>query len=79
MKMRLYVAYDRVAEEAGPVFQAANDGVAARKFRQILQEVPAIDLDGYKLYSVGQYDSTEMLVTGFDVPLEVLVELGDRK
>ena len=39
--MNLYVIYDRVAQESGPVFEAKNDGIAVRQMRNLLSENPA--------------------------------------
>lgn len=50
--MNLYVIYDKVAEESGPVFEAKNDAVAARKMRDFAKSNP-IDPSEYKLLYVG--------------------------
>lgn len=75
MDYRLYVVYDRVAEEAGPIFCAVNDGVARRQYRGILQNVSPVDMDSYKLYCLGMYNSEEMTVEGAAVPMEVAMEV----
>nr|WAE43336.1 MAG: hypothetical protein [Microviridae sp.] len=36
METRLYVVYDLVALESGPIFEAKNDGVALRQFGQLM-------------------------------------------
>lgn len=61
--MRLYCIYDRVAEEAGPVMQCPNDGVALRAYRQALQQVSQVDKDAYWLYYVGDIDTHKMVLT----------------
>lgn len=64
----LYTIKDTVAEEAGPVFQAINDGVAIRRTIQLLIDVP--DSEEYKLYRVGTFDSFSMSVTS-EEPFEI--------
>lgn len=48
----VYVIYDTVAEEAGPLFESLNDGVAVRHMCQVMQQVknPA----EYQLIHVGE-------------------------
>ena len=38
----MYVVYDRVAEESGPIFEAKNDGTAARAARDPWQALRAL-------------------------------------
>ena len=47
----LYVIYDTVAEEAGPIFDAKSDAVAVRACRQTLGQVSTIS--DYQLICVG--------------------------
>ena len=47
----LYVIYDTVAEEAGPVFDAKSDAVAVRACRQTLGQVSSVS--EYQLICVG--------------------------
>lgn len=72
MTIRLYTIYDRVAEEAGPIFSAINDGVAVRQFRQLSREISPIDKDSYKLYFLGQFDTSVMSITVEVLPSEVM-------
>jgi len=37
MKRKLYVIYDRVAMESGPIFEAKNDGIARRQFENAME------------------------------------------
>ena len=74
--MRLYTVYDRALEEAGPVFCQANDALAIRAYRHLLQEqADPIDADDYRLYLVGEYDPKAMTV-GSIVPREIVVPDG---
>lgn len=60
--MRLYTVYDRVAEQAGPVYCAVNDGVALRMYRALLQQERVADKDAYWLYALGDYDTSSMVI-----------------
>ena len=71
MGERLYVIYDRVAEECGPVYQAHNDGVSLRQYRGLLQQVTR--QDDYQLLLVGTIDTKTMLITPVSPPSEVVV------
>ena len=64
MNNRLYVIYDKVAEEAGPIFQAINDGIAVRQFAQTMKDVPYSIREEYVLYGIGEVDSKTLVVTG---------------
>lgn len=55
-EMELYVIYDKVAEESGPIYMAINEGVALRQAVQILKPLPVTTRDDYKLMRVGFYD-----------------------
>ena len=50
-KRYLYVIYDSVAEEAGPVFDAKSDAVAVRACRQALGQVSSVS--EYQLVCIG--------------------------
>lgn len=55
MILNLYTIYDRTAEEAGPVFQAVNDGVARRNYRNL--GIPADLENEYELRCIGIIDT----------------------
>jgi len=57
IKMCLFVVYDRIAEESGPVFEAVNTGVAIRNYRAILSRANNYP-EEYQLLQVGTYDHT---------------------
>lgn len=75
--MRLYTVYDRVAEQAGPVYCAVNDGVALRMYRALLQEERVADQDAYWLYALGDYDMSSMVIVPMTPPSRV--ELPDAQ
>lgn len=52
----MYTIYDKVAQEAGPVFLAKNNGVALRMV-QNSPEFKNMNLGDFALYLVGTYDS----------------------
>lgn len=69
--MRLYTVYDRVAEQAGPVYCAVNDGVALRMYRALLQGEHVVDPDVYWLYALGDYDVSSMVIVPISPPARV--------
>lgn len=60
--MKLYVIYDRAAEECGPVYEAKNDQVAIRQFKQVMEKAIAGAWDEFWLYSVGELDTKTMRI-----------------
>lgn len=60
MRYNLYVVKDKLAEEAGPPFQAVNDKVAIRHFNAM--NIPEALKDEYELLCVGSYDSKEIFI-----------------
>lgn len=56
--INLYVIYDKLAEKCGPVFEADNDAVACRAFRQIMSK--SVSDQDYDLYCVGKIDQQTM-------------------
>lgn len=71
-QVNLYVIYDRVAMESGPIFEAPNHGVALRGFRQGMANVDPLDKDAYKLMQVGTMDKASMKVECLFPPEEIL-------
>lgn len=64
MEQKLYVIWDKVAEEAGPVFQAHNDAVAARS--AVIGLKTAHNMADYELICVGEIDTVSL--QGFILP-----------
>ena len=65
---KVYTIYDRDAGEAGPLFQAVNDKVAARGFRHAMLEAVA---DGdFQLMCVGEFNEEKPEIIG--TPLRVV-------
>lgn len=75
--MKVYTVFDRVAEEAGPLYEAINDGIALRNFRGVMEKIPPYQHGDYRLYCIAEYDNKTMAVIGNE-PREVLFseELG---
>lgn len=71
--VKLYVIYDRVAMEGGPVFAAKNDDVAIRSFHQLVSK--ADNPDDYCLYHVGEYDCEIPKVDGLLIPTAINTEV----
>lgn len=70
MKTNMYVIYDRVAQEAGPIFEAKNDGVAYRSFAKLRegQETP----EDFSLLKLGMFDHDIVKLTIADEPIDVV-------
>lgn len=75
--MNLYVIYDRVAQESGPVFEAKNDGIAVRQMRNVLSENPASKPLEYQLLNVGTIDHETNVITPIGTPLDVSFSLEE--
>lgn len=54
MRRKLYVIYDRAAEESGPIYEAKNDAIALRNFSQVVDGKPFSE--DQELLCVGEID-----------------------
>lgn len=84
MKRRLYVIYDTIAEDSGPVFEAVNDGVARRYYDKLCAENmqdPVFKANDYQLICVGIIDKTTFLIdtTNMPVPVEWTMSLVEEE
>lgn len=70
MKHGIYVIFDKVAEESGPMFEAVNDGIALRQACNILKPLPPSLHSDYQLVKIGEYDTKDMQI--FVIPPEVI-------
>lgn len=61
MITRMYVVYDRVVKETGFPFDAKNDGVACRKFKNMIDQMK-VNPDEFELYYIGDYDNEQMVI-----------------
>ena len=57
----VYTVWDNVAKDSCPPFIAKNDGVAARKFRELL--VKTVTPEDYELWRIAQFSSGDMSLT----------------
>lgn len=74
---RLYLPYDKVAEESLPPFLANNDAVALRGFQQeVVKQVPEILRGDYCLMCVATIDVVSCKVLPI-IPYEVEAKLED--
>jgi len=85
MQLRVYALYDRVAEEAGPLYCAVNDAVAVRMYKHLIAETSSADPKDFCLIYVGNYDTKEVRVEGepegiqVDVNINKMVVLTEEK
>jgi rRNA maturation protein Nop10 len=54
MKKGVYTIKDNLAGQCGPLFDAVNDAVAWRSFKQVMQKCP--DPQEYTLFRVAEFD-----------------------
>lgn len=67
MKQKIYSLYDNVAEQFGPIFQAANNNTAARS----VQNMKIRAWQDFELFMIGEWDmETGELTTGNKVLLD---------
>ena len=60
----LFTIYDKVAQEAGPIFQAKNLYVAMRYVKDMIKD-NRINLTEYDLVRLGSFDSESMALSVF--------------
>lgn len=60
--LQLYVVYDKVAQEGGPVYTAKNDAVAQRMYQGLITDT-GINPDDYQLLHVAAYDNGALSAT----------------
>jgi len=76
MQLGLYVIYDKTAAEAGPVFQAVNQGIALRGAVTSLGGLPKALREEYSLYHIGYVNSKLMSVESMPAPVEIDMTLS---
>lgn len=74
MNTELFTIYDKVAQEAGPLFQAKNLYVAMRYVNEMIKD-NKINLKEYDLVRLGTFDSESMFLSVF--PKADAVELSN--
>ena len=58
----MYVVYDRVAEESGPIFEAKNDGTAARAARELVAALRALRRTSFSFWKLGTIDHEKNVI-----------------
>lgn len=61
--MRLYVIFDRLAEESEVTFEAKTDAVAVRQFSYLMSQRRAGSADEFWLFFVGSIDTRSMVLS----------------
>lgn len=69
--MRVYTIFDRLAQEAGPVFEQRNDAVALRAYKKMLLK-SGEHPEEYQLLWIGTIDHNTVKCVINDVPVEVV-------
>jgi len=58
-KMNVYTIFDKVAKLHGPMFEAINDGVAVRHYRQLIRTVDPASQGEFVLKHIAMFDRSE--------------------
>lgn len=77
--MNLYVIFDRVAEESGPIFEAKNDGTAARAARDLVATAKGARAHEFQLLKLGTIDHEKNAITPLPVPEDVHYMLQEEE
>lgn len=73
MKTGVYVIFDKVAEECGPIFEAKNDAVAYRSFAKLRDSA---DSPGdFKLLKLGLFNHETCKALFSDEPIDVVEDV----
>lgn len=70
MKTGMYVIYDKVAQECGPLFEAKNDGVAYREYARLREGTE--NPEDFQLLKMGLFDHETLQMTVVDDPIDVI-------
>ena len=74
MITNIYTIRDKVAEEVGPLFQAKNDAVAIRQFKQLIKD--SENPEEYELLCLGDFnDQTIELETSKVKVININIEV----
>lgn len=52
----VYTIYDKISEIHGPLFEARNDAVAVRNFRNLTKAVSEVEKTDYVLKCIGRFN-----------------------
>lgn len=70
MDVNIYSVYDKLAEEAGPLFEQKNDATAMRAYKRLFSDEKASRLE-YKLLFLGTFNKKTCKINFLDIPKEV--------
>lgn len=74
--VQLFVLFDLLAEEPGPIFQAVNEKVAGRKFKELIMQ--AAYKEDFVLYRVGYFTKDMELIPELHL-IDIYMEEKDEK
>lgn len=77
----LYVITDKIAGESGPVFEAVNDGVAARQYQSFFLQYPECNPSDFCMLKLGFVDHCNHVLEAFSEAKDVTasVAIPERK
>lgn len=73
MRMGLYTIFDRLAEQSGPIFEAANDAVANRQYRSLMDGAQVGQPQEYQLLKIGYLEHDTCLLEPVSPAVDVTV------
>lgn len=76
--MKIYVIYDKVAEEGSSLIEAKNDGIARRIFEQTVEKY-RLDRNDLQLMCIGEYIAEQPIISGLAVPDLIDVDVEDNE
>lgn len=59
----MYVLFDKIAQESGPIFEAKNDGVAIRNYKGFLSSKESLFDNEFELVKIGEIDKETNIIT----------------
>lgn len=68
MVSKVYVVYDKTAEESGPIQHAKNDGVMLRMYQGLMAKLSGGSSPAeYSLWCIGEYDHEKMEFVSLEI------------
>lgn len=69
MIQKMYTIYDKIAQEAGPIYTAKNHGIAFRQKRQAIAQAEI--KEDFDLLYLGDFETETMLITPNKTPIHI--------
>lgn len=66
----IFAVFDKLAEQTGPTFEARNEGVAIRAFRNLMKENNLPESE-FRLLKVGEIEREPIIIKGYATPEEI--------